>query len=860
MNFKENVYLLCKEGNSDAINANATRMGNNCIVPGSGPYLEADVLKRCNSLPTFLSNNMYCDWKKKRKNSVVNRFITKDSNHQSNYLKDTCTFNYNPFNIETETKSLQELQSEVDALIEFRNIVIETFPDLQTKISMRSAISSQRNQSKKKKLRKKSNTPLNAPGSSVINGAGEIDETLQSFVSRSRSNSNCCRKEPKSGEGSGSTVQDSGFSTETTSSKDGYSASVSSGGLQGANNRLVFDSDDELLNLLDVIFRKTLRFRQKYPSMPHFEFDKHESYVSSASIPNILSPSSVHPKVLRFNTNHPLKQNLPRINKERDKLLFKVAELEAEIIKNRIKISKMEKKLDFFTSGNKDLEDQLKVALNENQDLSFELFQHKCDIPSRKSESTTPPPIAKKRQRETFVKRQYSKSVTRKFPEGIDHIPNSNTQSESNLLENGKLTSKLGVSSENLDRRNSIRDMNSSTIKLNPDLVHKRSKNEIQSLGKLDGVLSSPKCLCKVPKTDTTKIAAILLESNSLELQRHLLTLTIVNQAKRFCTEPFEPKSIPLVSKKRSSKLSIHQMDNTTHYISSSGNSNSLKQLTKSPNLKNEQVESEKRENIVDSICSHPDEPQILQEWEKNILPAKRPKPSRIPLLGSKTLHSAKNVGYASNYVKSSPFISIHKALSLSTGNINLKNSRQNQQDSLKLKTRRPSSSFNADSKIVLPRSVALTSASPKTNRNLETGSFFQLDSLANSKISSKTNECIQTDTKPGSNTKIIIQNKHSIPLIALPSPSDERKKVVNTMLESTDRNVIRKDAKTDNIGYLNQPGVQFLIEGITKTSYKSSITNSSNNNSMTEDEPLNDEHIGKVRNLRSTLLGWLKI
>lgn len=49
-------------------------------------------------------------------------------------------------------------------------------------------------------------------------------------------------------------------------------------------------------------------------------------------------------------------------------------------------------------------------------------------------------------------------------------------------------------------------------------------------LGRLDGLVSSPNRCNKVRMTDSRKIAAILLETNTVELQRHLLTITIQNQ------------------------------------------------------------------------------------------------------------------------------------------------------------------------------------------------------------------------------------------------------------------------------------------------------------------------------------------
>lgn len=57
----------------------------------------------------------------------------------------------------------------------------------------------------------------------------------------------------------------------------------------------------------------------------------------------------------------------------------------------------------------------------------------------------------------------------------------------------------------------------------------KHLKNEL-NLGRLDGLVSSPNRSCRVRMTDSKKIAAILLETNTVELQRHLLTLTVQNQ------------------------------------------------------------------------------------------------------------------------------------------------------------------------------------------------------------------------------------------------------------------------------------------------------------------------------------------
>lgn len=69
-----------------------------------------------------------------------------------------------------------------------------------------------------------------------------------------------------------------------------------------------------------------------------------------------------------------------------------------------------------------------------------------------------------------------------------------------------------------------------SAISSAPD-TSKQLKDEMNQLGRLDGLISNPGSkLNKVRVPDSRKIAAILLETNIVELQRHLLTITVQNQ------------------------------------------------------------------------------------------------------------------------------------------------------------------------------------------------------------------------------------------------------------------------------------------------------------------------------------------
>lgn len=62
-----------------------------------------------------------------------------------------------------------------------------------------------------------------------------------------------------------------------------------------------------------------------------------------------------------------------------------------------------------------------------------------------------------------------------------------------------------------------------------PTIASQQQHHPFQ-LGRLDGLVSSPNRYSKVRVADSRKISAILLETNVIELQRHLLTITIQNQ------------------------------------------------------------------------------------------------------------------------------------------------------------------------------------------------------------------------------------------------------------------------------------------------------------------------------------------
>lgn len=203
-------------------------------------------------------------------------------------------------------------------------------------------------------------------------------DTSTSSLIRSRSNSHSGKKEPKSGEGNnGSVVQDSGFSTETSSSKEAHSASSSNGtgtatGASTSTNsahRPPTESDDELWNLLDVIHRKSTRLRDEVEHLQQMERDHKGGSTSSNSNGGSISDMFQH------HLNRINKEDIQILRKERDRLLDKLAEMEAETLAGRIKTNKMEYEVKTLQMLKRDLEEQLRAALSQKLELNSRLHE-----------------------------------------------------------------------------------------------------------------------------------------------------------------------------------------------------------------------------------------------------------------------------------------------------------------------------------------------------------------------------------------------------------------------------------------------------------------------------------------------------
>ncbi|XP_055526586.1 uncharacterized protein LOC129719165 isoform X2 [Wyeomyia smithii] len=542
---------------------------------------------------------------------------------------------YHYHHVTDQTKSLQELQNEVGALLEFRDLVIETFPDLKTKMASSTANS----------------TLTGIPSSSLASrrewepgirsrrkltqkdASAEIHQHSSSLTTRSRSNSHSGKKEPKSGEGNnGSVVQDSGFSTETSSSKETHSASSTSGGVQGTivsntTNRLTVDTEDELWNLLDVIHRKSNRLREEVDALQQLEREKcrtnqlnnnHTNVVvvgstssgsnSSSNNSNLISTHHSSSGNLLHHTHQPPgassatsvpaaaggsgslaksfqtqllvdavnKDDVQILRKERDRLFDKLSEYEAEAIASRIRASKMQDEVDALASAKQELENQLKAALSQKLELNSKIHDLHQQFVNKSAPSS--PESIKSRLPLTpagFRKHSSTDSNTTTIIAISSHLSSSPSSSAAvtTTSSGGVLKTRFNQSSfapvksvsstkisvpvvpsavmaGPVDKADLLLDtgsptattVSSSSSSSSPSSTAATSSGDdinnpaaarngvTPTLGKLDGLISTPARLTKVRMTDSKKIAAILLETNIVELQRHLLTITVQNQ------------------------------------------------------------------------------------------------------------------------------------------------------------------------------------------------------------------------------------------------------------------------------------------------------------------------------------------
>lgn len=152
--------------------------------------------------------------------------------------------------------ALQELQHEVGALLEFRDLVIETFPNLRSK--MASSTPATMMTSSSSHHHHPSNIPV-AVRNHHRDTYWEPGVRVRRKPKESRDTGQSVKKGTEAG------VQDSGFSTETSSKETHSASSTAPPGSSAATSHPDQDeAEDELWSLLDVIHRKGVFHLQNY--------------------------------------------------------------------------------------------------------------------------------------------------------------------------------------------------------------------------------------------------------------------------------------------------------------------------------------------------------------------------------------------------------------------------------------------------------------------------------------------------------------------------------------------------------------------------------------------------------------------
>lgn len=141
-----------------------------------------------------------------------------------------------------------------------------------------------------------------------------------------------------------------------------------------ANRLSCAESDDELLNLLDVIHRKSNRLRDEVEQLQSYERQQGDAQKAGGEGKGAgkdgMTPQQFREQVERLN-----REDIKQLRKERDRLLDKLAEMEAETLTGRIKAAKMSDQVEELIGVKKDLEEQLKLAMAQKLELSSRVQQ-----------------------------------------------------------------------------------------------------------------------------------------------------------------------------------------------------------------------------------------------------------------------------------------------------------------------------------------------------------------------------------------------------------------------------------------------------------------------------------------------------
>lgn len=444
----------------------------------------------------------------------------------------------------------QELQNEVGALLEFRDLVMDTFPHLRQKqvsspepSSGSQGVGSGENRWEPGvRVRRKlgSSSGWMAGGG----GSGLAAATASTTAPRSRSNSH--GKGPKSGEPattSVGTVQDSGFCTE---SKD----SSSTGSRTMTKN--CCKDEDELWSLLEVIQDKGTKLKLEVEFLQNrllqdderLQRRRWQRLRRCRSLDDVqllydgkrLSAGVADDYCSDYNV---FRAHVTDLKRDRDALLDRVTEMEAESLSNAAQIHRLLAELRSVVCENRELEERLTCGGGKPSAsaVTCGTTQRKCSshngggfAPVQQDESSTGPSSSSAGRDAYYTPSQHS-ACNLSSIELCKQCSSSYTETDDDRQRSRMLLVRPSDPiSRNLEGRVASPPP--------PPAVDIGSPTFAKRLGALDGIVSSPADRIGKPLTPgwsgaqlpKRTLAAILKTFNPIELQRHLITVSYENK------------------------------------------------------------------------------------------------------------------------------------------------------------------------------------------------------------------------------------------------------------------------------------------------------------------------------------------
>lgn len=480
--------------------------------------------------------------------------------------------------------ALQELQNEVGALLEFRDLVMETFPNLRQKMSSVNAHSYSHPPNYCSNIPIALMGSLNSrqwePGIKVKRKIINKSDNESSF-GRVRSNSHGSKihsSQPKSSEAI-SGVQDSGFSTETNSSnKDHASSTATSVPLPGHSDGQFFtrkenafskelrrseyeqsdedfsedglvlkpnEAEEELWNLLDVIYTKGTKLREEVEYLKlRLLVDDIEKQIQEKE----WESRKMEKKFFRRC------RSLENLGESNNSLFFSLSENENFQSNFKYPDASLEEEL-FFRKRPRSMEledidkirEERNLLLDKLAEMETENLANRLKTSELQNEITALVSTKEELQEQLLQAMKQKNELNCRIHElHLKFLSNENNLKgdknnvgglESSQSKTSSSSSSLRLKSLNDDSKiaTSIKNNNRSFMKEYVDYSNKFNvKNTVKNLGALDGIVSNPKRIneyCRITKPNRRKLEAILKEKNYLELQRHLLVSVVENQA-----------------------------------------------------------------------------------------------------------------------------------------------------------------------------------------------------------------------------------------------------------------------------------------------------------------------------------------